>query len=256
MASTARHRASTSPLTWAARSLITATTVPVGALAGCVVAAVAATAQNPGLGVAGLAAAGVPLTLSGLRARHRARRGQVRGRHAAGLEQVWPPAEERAQHADVLSPVRLDPAVDAEAPSPAAFRALELVPVAPAAVEVLTAGAGEAVDVVEVVRAAEREEATVLQLPMIIPSQRLEPALERDAAAATADAAGAEGTAARPEVIVHVAAATGEVAVHVGPPASLVAPEQRALEIAQLKRLWAVGTGPDTGSLRAAAPAA
>ncbi|TNM69987.1 hypothetical protein FHN55_02080 [Streptomyces sp. NP160] len=249
MASTARHRASTAPLTWAARSLVTATTVPVGALAGCVVAAVAATAQNPGLGVVGLAAAGVPLTLSGLRARHRARRGRVRGRHVAGLEQVWPTT---ASADEVLEPtaVRLDPAVDVEAPSPAAFRALELVPVAPAAVEAPTAAG--AADVVEVVRAAEREEATVLHLPQIIPSQRAEPALERDAEAA----AHAAAPVVRAEVVVHVAAATGEVAVHVGPPASEVAPEQRALEIAQLKRLWAVGTGPDTGSLRAAAPAA
>lgn len=245
MASTARHRASTAPLTWAARSLITATTVPVGALAGCVVAAVAATAQNPALGVAGLAAAGVPLTLSGLRARHRARLGRVRGRHVAGLEQVWATAP-----SDGAAPldVRLDPAVDVEEPSPAAFRALALAPVAPAAAaDDDTCSAADA-EVVDVVRAADREEVTVLQLPMIIPSQRAEHTLERDAAAPAEEA--------RPEVVVHVAASTGEVAVHVGPPASEVAPEQRALEIAQLKRLWAVGTGPDTGSLRAAAPAA
>ncbi|TXR52361.1 hypothetical protein FMM08_20490 [Quadrisphaera setariae] len=221
-----------------------------GALAGCVVAAVAATAQNPALGVAGLAAAGVPLTLSGLRARHRARLGRVRGRHVAGLEQVCSTAPSDGA---VPFDVRLDPAVDVEEPSPAAFRALALAPVAPAAAaDDDTCSAADA-EVVDVVRAAEREEATVLQLPMIIPSQRAEHALERDADAAVPAASAAE---ARPEVVVHVAASTGEVAVHVGPPASEVAPEQRALEIAQLKRLWAVGTGPDTGSLRAAAPAA
>ncbi|MGQ7295253.1 hypothetical protein [Quadrisphaera sp. KR29] len=246
MASTARHRATTAPLTWAARSLVTATTVPVGALAGCLVAAVATTAAHPALGAAGLAAAGVPLTLSGLRARHRARRGRVRGRHVAGAQ----------QHP-------LDPAVDAAAPSPAAFRALALAPVAPAGGvaglhledgrDVAEQAGADAVDVVEVARAAERPEAVVLLLPQVIPSQRTEPALERDADRATPVPA---PEAARGEVVVHVGAVAGELVVDVEAPASLVAPEQRALEIAQLKRLWAAGTGPDTGSLRAAAPAA
>ncbi|PWJ53297.1 hypothetical protein SAMN06264364_11355 [Quadrisphaera granulorum] len=256
MASTARHRASTAPLTWAARSLVTATTVPVGALAGCVVAAVAATAQNPVLGVAGLAAAGVPLTLSGLRARHRARSGRVRGRHVAGFEQLWPAAPIDARTAsgdDVLvlhdddALVRLDPAVDAAAPSPAAFRALAVAPVARAEATLTGPAAAAAI------------------LPALIPAPRSAAEAEADhqddgdddeRVAAVADTRHLDVVVGRPEVLVRIGAQDGEVEVHVSSPTSLVAPEQRALEIAQLQRLWSVGTGPDTGSFRATAPAA
>jgi len=226
MASSARHRAATAPLTWAARSLITATTVPVGALAGCVVAAVAASAQNPGLGIAGLAAAGVPLTLREVRARRAARkagRGRTRGRHVAGLEQVWPSAE----GTDAVV-VRLDPAVDPAEPSPAAFRALSLVPVAGA--ETRTGAV-----------AAETAEAVVLAIPA--PRGASEPVEVVEPA--------------RAEVVVRLGADATDVVVQVeAAEVSLVAPQQRAAEIAQLNRLWAAGTGPDTGSLRVATPAA
>lgn len=228
MASSARHRAATAPLTWAARSLITATTVPVGALAGCVVAAVAASAQNPGLGIAGLAAAGVPLTLREVRARHRARKtGRSRGRHVAGLEQIWPAAETTAG-SDVAVLVRLDPAVDPAEPSPAAFRALSLVPVA--AAETRSAAVDE-----------ETADAVVLAIPA--PRSASEPVEVVEPA--------------RAEVVVRLGLDAADVVVQVeAAEASLVAPQQRAAEIAQLNRLWAAGTGPDTGSLRVAAPAA
>ncbi|MBF5081830.1 hypothetical protein [Quadrisphaera sp. INWT6] len=228
MASSARHRAATAPLTWAARSLITATTVPVGALAGCVVAAVAASAQNPGLGIAGLAAAGVPLTLREVRARRSARRnGRTRGRHVAGLEQVWPSAESATDSRDAVV-VRLDSAVDPAEPSPAAFRALSLVPVAGAETRARAV-------------AAETAEAVVLAIPA--PRGASEPVEVVEPA--------------RSEVVLRLGADAADVVVQVeAAEASLVAPQQRAAEIAQLNRLWAAGTGPDTGSLRVAAPAA
>lgn len=231
MASSARHRAATASLTWAARSLITATTVPVGALAGCVVAAVAASAQNPGLGIAGLAAAGVPLTLREVRARHRARKsGRSRGRHLAGVEQVWTTA---ASPAAALA-VRLDPAVDPAEPSPAAFRALALVPVV---------GAETRSDVV-----AATAEAVVLSIPS--------PRAASDASEAVELAQVVE-VAARTEVVVRLGVDAADVVVQVeAAEVSQVAPQQRAAEIAQLNRLWAAGTGPDTGTLRVVAPAA
>ncbi len=229
MASSARHRAATAPLTWAARSLITATTVPVGALAGCVVAAVAASAQNPGLGIAGLAAAGVPLTLREVRARRAARRaGRTRGRHVAGLEQLWPSAEGLGTSAADAAVVRLDPAVDPAEPSPAAFRALSLVPVAGAETRTVAV-------------AAETAEAVVLAIPA--PRGASEPVEVVEPA--------------RAEVVVRLGADATDVVVQVeAAEVSLVAPQQRAAEIAQLNRLWAAGTGPDTGSLRVATPAA
>ncbi len=236
MASTARHRANPSLRSWAAHGIVAATTVPVGALAGCVVAAVATTAQSPGLGVTGLAVAGVPLTLHGLRSRRAARRARVRGRHAAGVEQLLPArssATTGALPSDLTSDlpvVRLDPAVDPGEPSPAAASALALVPVAAAQT-----------------RARDEAGAEPLAVVVALPSPRT----PEDDAVVEAVAAAVE---VRPEVVVRVGLDTGEVSVRVEQPTT-VAPEQRAAEIAQLNRLWASGTGPDTGSLRITAAA-
>jgi hypothetical protein len=120
--SRARHRAPVAPFAWASRALLTAATVPVGALAGCVVAVVSSSAERPEIGVASLAVAGVPLGLHGWRTR-RAGRPSVRGRHVAGIDQIWPDAE--------LVEAPLDAQPEARQPLRASL-ALVLAHVAPA----------------------------------------------------------------------------------------------------------------------------
>lgn len=104
----ARHRAPVAPLAWASRALLAAATVPVGALAGCAVAAVSSSADRPEVGIAGLAAAGVPLGVHGWR--QRTQRPAVRGRHAAlppGVAGIWPDAEVVTTRALTAEPVEV-----------------------------------------------------------------------------------------------------------------------------------------------------
>lgn len=131
----ARHRAPVAPLAWASRALLAAATVPVGALAGCAVAAVSSSADRPEVGIAGLAAAGVPLGVHGWR--QRTQRAAVHGRHAAvppGVAGIWPDAGVVATRALTAEPVE---ALEASAVVPATEVATEVVE-APAAPRYLT----------------------------------------------------------------------------------------------------------------------
>lgn len=65
----ARHRAPLSARAWAARTWLAVSALPVGALAGCTTLAVAASADRPALGLLGLGAAVVPLSVASWRAR-------------------------------------------------------------------------------------------------------------------------------------------------------------------------------------------
>jgi hypothetical protein len=151
--SRARHRASAARFAWAPHVLLSVATVPVGALAGCAVALVSVSAERPGVGLAGLAVAGLPLGLQGWRSK--LRRPATRGRHALGVAAFWP--EEGQQPAEQGSaPVALPLAAPQQlavlsAPQPVALPAR----VAPAPVRLFSVSARQ--EVVEVSAAAAAE---------------------------------------------------------------------------------------------------
>lgn len=65
----ARHRAPLSTRAWAARTWLAVSTLPAGALAGCTTVGVAAAVDRPVVGLLGLGALVVPLSLASWRAR-------------------------------------------------------------------------------------------------------------------------------------------------------------------------------------------
>jgi len=193
--SSARHRAPAARLSWVPRALLSVATVPVGALAGCALVAASSSTAQPGLGLAGLAATGLPLALRGLRGRREQGR-PVHGRRSArsGAPVVL------AAEAPEAPEVAVADAALAAVVAPEAVR--------PVSTELVLAG-------IPAPRRAGWEQTRTLAAPVAAPSRLFAVSAEQQV-------------------------------VELGDGADL-----RAQEIAELRRLWDSGTGPDTGALAA-----
>ena len=191
--SSARHRAPAARLSWVPRALLSVATVPVGALAGCALVAVSSSTAQPGLGLAGVAATGLPLALRGLRGR-RAEGRPVHGRRSARSGAPVVLAAEAPVEAFAGSVAGSVAEAAAEIPAPAAAR--------PVGTDLVLAG-------IPAPRRAGWEQTRTVAAPVAAPSRLFAVSAEQQVVELGADL--------------------------------------REQEIAQLRRLWDSGTGPDTG---------